>query len=178
MDRDPKGGIEDFEQALNLNPMSHAARRNIAYLLSEKLDRVEDSIKCLDALIADYPNDAAAYGGRGVLLSRIGEFEKAIEDARKIVALDAGPRPLLQAACIYSMASRKHPELKMTAVSLLGSSFKLDADLATLAETDTDLGDIHDEAAFRELYKAAQQFAAIPSPESAVEAMLLNGEGE
>ena len=171
MARKPEAALQDFQKALELNPRSHSARRNIAYVLSEKLDKTEEAIACLDKLVADYPLDDGSFGGRGVLLARVGRLDEAIEDAKTVVTLQGGAMSMLQAACIYAIASENRPKLRTNAVTLLGHSFRLQPDLAKLATGDMDLKQIHDDVAFKDLCAAAKRLSAVPSAESAIGAV-------
>ena len=169
MSKQPDEAMKDFEQALKLNPRSRIARQNMIPLLSGPSKNPNDAILVLDEVIKDYPLDADAFADRGVLLARAERYKEAIQDAKQVVALDGGPRAMLQAACVYSMASRKKPELQKVAVLLLGVSFKDRPSLVKLAVGDKDLKDIHEYDAFQDLCEAAKKFDAIPSADRAVE---------
>ena len=163
MQREPQKAVDDFEQAVKLNPRSHSARRNLSYVLSERLDDTNTAIRWLDELIIDYPSDGDSIGGRGVLLARMGQFDRAIDDAKRIAELNhATPRAVLQAACVYSMASTEEPKWEKTAVDLVGLALKMDPDLARIAQVDGDLKAIHELTAFLEVCRAGKQLAAIP----------------
>ncbi len=162
MSKQPAEALTDFEKAIELNPRSHSARRNVAHVLSARLARPAKAIEVLAGVCKDYPNDDSAFAGRGILLARAGKFAEAIEDAKKAVEINQNPRAMFQAACIYSLASRANPELRDVAVSLLGSSFKVRPSLVSLAVEDTDLIDIHGYLPFKQLCAAAARFAAVP----------------
>jgi|GEM_PF-4390861 len=169
MSKQHEEAMQDFEEALRLNPRSRNARWWIAYLLSEHLGKPNDAILILDKVVKDYPTDDVLFGGRGVLLARAERYEEAVRDAKRIVALKGGPQSMHLAACIYSMASRKNPEFRQVAVSLLGVSFKDRPSLVKLAMRDEDLKDIREYDAFKDLCDAAKTFDAIPSAGRAVE---------
>ena len=154
---EPKLAAKDFEQALRLNPRSYAARLNLAYLLSEKLDRVGEALTQLNQLIQDYPDDADAFAGRGILLARQGRFEAARSDARRVLQLRPRPRAILQTAGIFAMAAKSDPHLKERAIQLVREALRSDVELARPASRDDDLKNVWDSQNFQELCSAAKK---------------------
>ena len=96
---DPAAALEDFEEALVLNPRSLAALHNIAHVHA-KAGRNEEALKALDRVVRHHPDFVSARVSRGVIQARLGRRDlahKDVEEARRKY-----PRPL----SIIASASR------------------------------------------------------------------------
>jgi hypothetical protein len=109
----------------------------------------------LDRLLEYYPDHNGARAGRGVVLARIGECERARQDAVECLKHDCSPFLLYQIAGIYAQISghEKTPDAKQRALQLLGTAIRNGfSDLQTM-KTDTDLDPIRSEAEFKRLFE-------------------------
>src|SRR5207244_3905694 len=68
IDAEPKAALDDFERALKFNPRSLAGLQNKAHLLG-KMNRNQEAIETLSALLESYPDFLLARAGRAVLLA-------------------------------------------------------------------------------------------------------------
>jgi serine/threonine protein kinase/tetratricopeptide (TPR) repeat protein len=143
-ERDPKGALADYEQALQLNPRSFDGLQNKAALLSDKFHNDADALAVLDRAVELYPESVLARGGRGVLLARAGKCAAAIEDAQACLQLDGSPSTLYQAGCIYALTAKLNPDDRLQALPLLSAALRAgfglefverDADLDALQKT-------------------------------------------
>ena len=162
MRNDPKGALEDFQQAIELNPLSRDGWRNTAHVLSERLDDVDGSIAALGKIIDAGLEDPGAYAGRAVLHARAGREEAAINDINRALDLDDDPMTEYQAACVFALLSKYNGELKPRAFSLLAASFqKLPHVLIRFAKTDPDLKSIQSDETYRKIEEASRDLFEI-----------------
>ncbi|MFO0977749.1 MAG: protein kinase [Planctomycetaceae bacterium] len=155
---DPELAATEIRKALELNPSSHDAFRNLSMVLSEYLKRPEESISVLDEAIKFHPQDEFLWAGRGVLYARKGDTVKAVADAKQSTALSSDPFLNYMVACIYALTARGEQEEahRVEALKLIAQSLKKDASLATSMATDPDLGNIQQDPRFQQLISAAQ----------------------
>lgn len=79
--------LDDYSQALLLNPRFPAALNNRAHTL-QMLNRHKDSLKDLDDALALVPDFRLAVVNRAIALRTLGEYGRAIEDLDRAIALD------------------------------------------------------------------------------------------
>jgi tetratricopeptide (TPR) repeat protein len=161
--RDPRAALDDFEQALRLNPLSRPALENKAHVLAEKLGRTEEAVRVLDQLVALFPEAAAPRRGRGVLHARLGRRDAALKDAEESLRYDTSPPQLYQVACVYALTSRLQPEDRPRAFQLLSSALRRGFG-HTMIETDTDLDPLRKQPEFVRLVEAARALRAAETP--------------
>jgi tetratricopeptide (TPR) repeat protein len=155
---DPQAALADFEQALVLNPQSRAALEDKAHVLAERLGRTDEAVEALDLVIALYPEYAAAYAGRGVLLARLGQFDSARGDSRKALLRDTSPPTVYRAACVYALASAENAndnEDQRESFRLLSSALRGGFGL-DVVNVDPDLAPLRQHPDFRHLVEAAR----------------------
>jgi serine/threonine protein kinase/tetratricopeptide (TPR) repeat protein len=155
LDTDMPAALADIERAVKLNPRSVQALQNQAYVL-ERLGRDEACLGVIDRLIGLTGGQALYRGGRAVLLARLGRVDEAVKLARELVAKDAPPVALQQAAGVYALASRTHPEHKTEAVNLLTAAVYGGVTAKDLDE-DKDLDPLRDDPEFRKLLETAKK---------------------
>ncbi|MBL8797934.1 MAG: tetratricopeptide repeat protein, partial [Planctomycetia bacterium] len=156
---DPQSALRDFKQALKLNPRSLPALQNQAHVLAQDAAKTEEAIQVLTQAIELYPDYAPARSGRGILLARLGNREKAHQDAQIALLHDTRAPTLYQLAGIYALSSRDRPEDRLEAFRLLAAALRLGYGHDLIA-TDRDLDPIRDTPEFRRLINGAQ----VPSP--------------
>jgi tetratricopeptide (TPR) repeat protein len=123
-DRDPKGALADYEQALKLNPRSFDGLQNKAALLSDRFHDDASAMAVMEQAVAHYPESVLARGGRGVLLARAGRRTDAIADAQACLLIDSGAATQYQAGCIYALTSAQHPDDRLQALPLLSAALR------------------------------------------------------
>jgi serine/threonine protein kinase/Tfp pilus assembly protein PilF len=148
--------LADFEKALALNPRSVQALQNKAHVLGERLGQTEEAVKVLDKALELYPGYVPARLGRGVLLARLGQRERAVADAREALRLDDQPPTFYQASNVYALTSREHPEDRFQAYPLLSVALRRGFGL-DIIDQDGDMDPIRDTPEFRELVGAARK---------------------
>jgi eukaryotic-like serine/threonine-protein kinase len=158
----PQAALDDFQEALKLNPRSLAALQNTASLLSDQPDRVGEAVAVLDRALATFPDYVPARSGRGVLLARLGRREEALRDAEESLRRDTSPPILYQVAGIYARTSPRHPDDALHAIRLLASALRSGFGWDQL-EDDRDLDPIRDSREFLELVRAARSLKTTPS---------------
>ncbi|GIW81218.1 MAG: hypothetical protein KatS3mg105_3025 [Gemmatales bacterium] len=109
IESDPRGALADFEQALSHDAQSLVALQNKAYVLAEHLRETEKALAVVEELVRLQPQNAEHLGVRGVLHARLGHRRAAHRDAETILKLDAHPKTLYHAACIYALTSKQEP---------------------------------------------------------------------
>lgn len=152
---DATAALEEFRTALRHYPESAGVRRNIAHVLSERLNRPDEAIVELDAVIEQRPRDAAALVGRGVLHARRGQREVAHRDAQQALRTSRDGQTVYQAACVFALTSSDAPDDAATAMKLLAESLLLEPRTARIAATDADLRPLAEKTEFRRLLSAA-----------------------
>ena len=80
--------IEEFKQALELNPDHAMAHLGLAISYMQK-GETELALQEFDATLALDGNIAVAYADKGILYDRLGKYEKALANYKKALELDA-----------------------------------------------------------------------------------------
>ncbi|MBI3406955.1 MAG: tetratricopeptide repeat protein [Planctomycetes bacterium] len=154
LNKEPGQALEDFEQALAVNPRSRAALRNKAHVLAEILDRPQEAVLALDWVVKLYPEFPPAWAERGVVQARLGRRAEAIADGKHALALEDSPALRYQVACIYALTSKSHPEDRKQALALLADALRNGYGFRILAD-DTDFDPLRDLPEFRRIAQAA-----------------------
>ncbi|MFN0056276.1 MAG: tetratricopeptide repeat protein [Planctomycetales bacterium] len=164
----PENALADFREAIRVNPHEFEAYRNIAHVLSERLNQPQEAIDTLDRVLAMTADDPLTWSGRGVLHARLGHCAAALADADQAVAVRRDPLVLYQVACVHSLcagsagtigpaiAGSKADKLLKTVLPLLAEAFRLDSGLARIATDDDDLKNVHGYQPFQQLVTAAE----------------------
>jgi serine/threonine protein kinase/lipoprotein NlpI len=153
---DGDGALNDFQQALVLDPSSRAAKQNIIHLLGDRLNREQEALEVLNAMLESEPSDARALASRAVLKARQGDRAAAIKDALAACDLDGDPSITLQAACALACSSKEHQADKVRALHLLARSLAAKPELAMVAVDDADLKPLRTSDEFNRILNAAQ----------------------
>ncbi len=162
---EPAAALADLDRALALNPRSLFALQNKAHVLADRLGRQEEAVAVLNKAVELYPGFVRARIGRGVSLARLGRRAEALEDVRESLARSTGPETLYQAANVYALTSRQHPDDALECFPLvslaLRQGFGLDA-----VDTDPDFDPVRNHPEFRRVVKSARDLHA-PAPKQA-----------
>jgi eukaryotic-like serine/threonine-protein kinase len=157
MDDQPAEALKDFDRALAINPRSRDALLNKSIVLSESFKKMREAVEVLDQLLEYYPDHVGAIGGRGVLLARLGESDKARRDAKECLRRERTPFLLFQMAGLYAQLAKHEKALdaKQEALALLDTALRNGFSDIHLLRTDADLEPIRNEADYRRLVEAA-----------------------
>lgn len=153
--REPEKALEDFEQALKMNPRYYPALQNKAHVLAEKLNKPEEALRAIDQAVESAPESGTARSGRGVVHARLGHWDDARKDAEAALLLDAGAERQYQVACIYALTSAAEPDDRPRALQLLAAALRQGYGL-DLIDADTDLDPLRRLPEFRRLVEAAR----------------------
>jgi tetratricopeptide (TPR) repeat protein len=152
---DADGALEDFRQALTLDPSSRTAKQNIVHVLGDRLGHEQEALVVLDSILDSDPRDARALASRAVLKARQGEREAALKDAVAACDLIGDPTIVLQAACAFARSADKFPGDKTRALHLMGRSLAAKPELAGIAASDPDLRPLRSTEEFGRILDAA-----------------------
>jgi serine/threonine protein kinase/Tfp pilus assembly protein PilF len=152
----PEVALNDFAQALRLNPHSLAGLQNTAHVLAEGLGKPDEAIAVLDQVVRDHPDYAPAWAGRGVLLARQGKRAAAQRDAKEAILRDPRPATYYQVACVYALTSRNEPEDRDQALHWLRRALR-DGYGLELIDGDRDLDPLRDVPEFRQVVDGARK---------------------
>ncbi len=153
--------LADLDRALAINPRSLGALHSKAYILAERMGRVEEAEQALDRAVCLYPDFVPIRSSRGVLRAILGRREAAHLDARESLLRDTSPRILYQVAGIYATTSKVVPEDRIEAYRLLSTALRNGYGFDDLAE-DRELDSIRDQPEFRKLLEAAKALGDSP----------------
>ena len=153
---DPQRALADFDQALQINPVSHTALQNSVYLLIEVLDQPDAALLRLDRMLEIDAQDDVALAARAVLQARLGHREAAVAGAEQLLKLSA-PRTTYQAACVFALTSRLNPDDGDRALAALATALSQEPDRQRMARIDPDLEPIRELAGYRVLMDALEQ---------------------
>ena len=158
---DPQAAVADFQQALELNPDSVDALRNIAYAYAEPLQDPQQAIELFDIILASDPDHVPIRAARAVLSARIGDREQALRDIEIVTRGNLDAKGLLQVASVYSILSTRRPADGRAAVTWLARAILQDPRIARLAAVDSDLVPISNREDFIAILHAATELKAV-----------------
>ena len=148
-DGDLKAALDDFAQAVKLNPHSVPGLQDQASILAEQLGRNREALAPLDRLLELYPAFARARGARAVIRARLGMRDEALADAAKALELDPGNgATLYQAASVYALTGREADRAE--AFRLLCQALQKGCGWESVT-TDADLAALRNDARFNDL---------------------------
>jgi tetratricopeptide (TPR) repeat protein len=87
-------------------PEAELILNNLAWTLSEGLNRPEEALKIADALVERSGRAVQALGTRGVILTRLRRFDAAIQDLEAAVRTTPSAQRHLHLAHAYHVAGR------------------------------------------------------------------------
>src|SRR5207248_1883565 len=109
-----------------------------------------EAVAVLDELVRLYPDHVAGRCSRGVLLARLGRDGEARADAEACLKRSDEPATHYQAAGIYALTSRRHPDDRGLALRHLSAALRPGYS-HDLIRRDPDLGPIRNDPEFRRL---------------------------
>ena len=147
--------IDDFDEALKINPRVEFALLNKAMILSERLGLTVEAIAVLDLMIDVVPEGAKVWAFRGVLKARLGRDDAARDDAESALARNPAPEVRYQAACTYALTGRQRPADRREALLLLRDAFQNGFGVDRV-DGDPDLGSLRDDPDFLRIVERAK----------------------
>jgi eukaryotic-like serine/threonine-protein kinase len=159
LDRDAKGALADYDEALRLNPRSRDALQNKAVVLADYLQRPADAIQTVDRLLELYPTYTEARAGRAVYLARIGEAKRAKEDAAIVLREEPSAYRLYQLSSMYAQLTKADPSgaARQESLRLLAQAFRTGFNNFDMVAKDEDMAPLRDDPAFREIVAHAKK---------------------
>jgi tetratricopeptide (TPR) repeat protein len=151
LDRDANAALSDFEQALQLNPISPVALRNSVHVLADRLNQPREALQAVNQLLALNENDADALASRSVLYARRGDRQAAVTDLQRLLRVSKKPKALFQAACTLSLTSNEAETDAQKAMTLLARAVQAEPLWLQRARTDPDLENVRQTEGFRKL---------------------------
>lgn len=158
---DPPAALDDFREALALNPRSLAALQNTASILADQPGRMGEAVQALSRALSLFPDYVPARSGRGVLLARLGRRDAAVDDAEESLRRDTSPATLYQVAGIYARTSEQCPDDRLHAVRLLAAALRSGYG-SDQVEGDRDLDPIRQSPEFRDLIRSTSPLERAP----------------
>jgi len=146
--------LTDFGEALKFNHRYLPALSNKAHVLGEVMHRTQDAVLVLDQILDLYPDHVPSRVSRGVLRARLGQHDKAVEDATEALRRRNNAVTQYQAAGIFALAGPDRPEDLRKALDLLRQALR-DGFGHDWIERDPDLDRIRNTTEFRRLAAAA-----------------------
>ncbi len=159
----PELALEDFRQALALNPTSRMALHNIAHVQSEKLHDPQQAIEALNLALSIDDSDIMALAGRGVLQARLGQVDEALQDAERLLKMPIDAVTQYQVGCIFALANqhaaaanddygqRELSPLEKKALAAIATSLTRDWSLIELSTDDPDIASLRRSDEYQEL---------------------------
>jgi serine/threonine protein kinase/tetratricopeptide (TPR) repeat protein len=155
----PETALQEFDRALELKPGSDLALFEKARVLATALRRPREAVQVLDQLLARFPQEIPARIQRGLLLARLGQRQRALEDAREILARAPTTRNHYQAGRIYALTSRARGDDRHRAIGLLAQALSQGYGLERVQQ-DPDLDALRNDPEFLHLCAAARAIQA------------------
>jgi serine/threonine protein kinase/tetratricopeptide (TPR) repeat protein len=156
---DTAAAVRDFDRALAINPAFHRALQNKAHVLSERMNKSDESLKVLSKIVDLYPDYTPARIGRGVLYARQGKRPEAHADAIASLARSHDSMTLYQAANIYALTSRQTPADADRVLPLLAAALWSDEAILEVND-DADMATVRDQPWFKQVIATVRAFKA------------------
>ncbi len=154
---DPEAALHAFNHALLMAPDAFKGLQNKAALLSQ-LNRNEEAIEVMSKMAELSPGDLGTLLGRGILLARVGERDRALADVAAAEKRVLPPTARYQLARILAQTSTEFPDDADQAERHLKTALTQDPRLSRLLKRDPDMRAIADRPAIQTLLKAASHF--------------------
>jgi tetratricopeptide (TPR) repeat protein len=99
--------VRDYRAVLANQPRNPVALNNLAWALSEGLNQPSEGLEKIDELLAIAGRNAENLDTRGVILTRLGRLEEAVEDLKEAVKLGSNGVRLFHLAKAYKKMGRE-----------------------------------------------------------------------
>lgn len=149
--RKPELAIQDLRAAIELNPRSYTAHRNLAFVYGERLKQPKEAIEVLDVMSPWSPRPHEELMSIAVMYSRLDDRESAILHCEHALEITRAPKTVFQASCVYANTARTEPADMQRALALLAEAIESDAKWKEVAAKDSDFDGIRSEQRFAEL---------------------------
>lgn len=155
-----------FEQALQLNPLSRSALRNMAHVISEHRRESEAAMEMLDRIVEISPGHLDDVVSRAVLNARLGRWNDATTEIERVLNVRRDGKTVFQAACVYALLAEgdnggsahvDHEAAANRAIALVAESVSSDPRWLKVAIKDPDLATIRGKKEFRAIVLAAMK---------------------
>jgi tetratricopeptide (TPR) repeat protein len=143
-----------FRLAHDSQPTSIAAIKNIAYVLSDHLHRLDEAIVWIDRALKLDPESAELISTKAVLLARSGNAGESREAMNEALRLDNDVTTLLRAASVYAITKANAQDVT-TSIEYTRRAMILDPAWASYIAEDPDLVGVRGDERFKEVIKAA-----------------------
>lgn len=155
----PEAALEDYRQALQLNPGSRAALLKIANVLADHLGKSDEALATIDQILETKGQDTDALASRAVLLARDNQRDTALNYVKKLLQTSKSPQALFQAACALSLTSRTVDADASKALTLLAQAVQAEPAWLMRALSDPDLKPLRETVAFQEFIANSRKVA-------------------
>jgi len=151
----PQAAAQDLQKALDLNPNSRYALRNLAYVYGERMGDLATAMNYLERL-AQLHAHADDFISMAVYHARQHRSADAVASANQALKKNRSGKILFQAACVHSLL-REANEPATRALAYLEESLAVEPQWVRIAVSDPDLQSIRNEPEFQAIVQAAQQ---------------------
>ncbi len=156
MGDNPQAAIADFQKALERNPRSLPAFMNLAHLHADRLNDTAAAKPITTRLVQLYPDLALGHANHAVVLARLGEVDAAHQAIQRALTLSNDPDILYQAASVYALSARHHPEFRAKALEYLRNAVRNGYTNLESLRHHPDWQSMRDTPEFQEIRRAAQ----------------------
>lgn len=147
---EPAKALHAFDKALSLNPSCLSALQNKGHLLAEVKKDAKSAVSVMEKVVESYPDYLPGRGGLAILLARVGERTKAIQQVNECLARRPSAEILYQLAGVFAQTSRMQPADADRAIELLTTALQNNWGHQYI-RTDADLNPIRNLPAFKNL---------------------------
>src|SRR5262245_10109630 len=151
----PKAALEDFNQALKLNPRRRPALVSKAHGVGDVLGDTEQAVAVANEMLRLHPYDLNALWGRGVCYARLGRDKEARDDGAECAKHVCDGRGYYHLACLYALLSPRDPKAKQESLRLLTLAVGNGASSSKELREDKDFDPIREDSEFVRLVELA-----------------------
>jgi tetratricopeptide (TPR) repeat protein len=98
--------VKLYQAVLEHRPDNYVVLNNLAWALSEGVNRAPEALKLVDQLIKLAGRDVQALDTRGIILARLGRFDEALHDLEEVIKSEPTPQHHFHMARVYLQAGR------------------------------------------------------------------------
>lgn len=149
LNTNPEAALEDYQEALELNPSSRSALLKMVNVLADHLSQPDEAIELVNQMLTSNEQDTDALASRAILQARMNQRDAALADVQRLLQLSRSPQMLFQAACALSLTSRSEESDAAKALTLLSQAVQVAPVWFVRAHTDPDLEPLRETEAFQ-----------------------------